>query len=241
MAVRTRCLVVDDEPLARRVLARHIRALPWLELAGECGNAQAAAAWLHDHSVDVMFLDIRMPGLTGLELLATLPHPPQVILTTAYSEYALVSYEYGVVDYLLKPISFERFLAAVNKLGSIPGQPEATTRSGVEKPDSIFLRVNRKDHKVRFAEIRFLEGYGNYVKVHLERETVLVAETMTRLEQTLPAEQFLRVHKSYIVALDRIERFGTRSVCAGDVEIPVGRSYRRRVGEILQQRLGDRR
>jgi DNA-binding LytR/AlgR family response regulator len=241
MAVKTRCLIVDDEPLARRVLARHISALAWLELVGECGSAHEAAAWLHDHSVEVMFLDIRMPGLTGLEFLETLPHPPQVILTTAYSEYALAGYEYSVVDYLLKPISFERFLTAVNKLGSAKGHPQVTAATAAENPDFVFLRADRVDHKVRFAEIRYLEGYGNYVKVHLDRETILVPETMARLEKSLPAEQFLRVHRSYIVALDRVEQIRSRAMRVGDIEIPIGRSYRREVDQVFERRLRGKR
>ena len=241
MAVKTRCLVVDDEPLARQVLARHISALAWLELVGECGSAHEAAAYLHDHSVDVMFLDIRMPGLTGLEFLDTLPYPPQVILTTAYSEYALAGYEYSVVDYLLKPISFERFVTAVNKLGSPAGHPQATAATAAEHPDFVFLRADRVDHKLRFAEIRYLEGYGNYVKVHLEQETILVSATMARLEKSLPADQFLRVHKSYIVALDRVEQVRFRAMLVGDVEIPIGRSYRREVSDVLERRLKGKR
>ncbi len=241
MAVKTRCLVVDDEPLARRVLTRHISALAWLELVGECGSAHQAAAYLHDHSVDVMFLDIKMPGLTGLEFLDTLARPPQVILTTAYSEYALAGYEYSVVDYLLKPISFERFATAVNKLGPPAGHPPVAAATDTEPPNFVFLRADRVDHKVHFAEIKYLEGYGNYVKVHLERKTILVPATMARLEKSLPADQFLRVHKSYIVALDRVEQIRSRAMVVGAAEIPIGRSYRRSVSELLERRLRDRR
>lgn len=238
MAVKYRCLVVDDEPLARRVIARHIAALPWLELAAECGGAQRAAAYLHEHPIDVMFLDIKMPGLSGLDFLETLPNPPQVILTTAYSEYALTGYEYSVVDYLLKPISFERFLKAVNKLvpGAGSGQRPRKPASPLAVDDFIFLRVDRADHKIRFVEIRYVEGYGNFVKVHLDRGTILVAKTLTAMEQALPTDLFLRVHRSFIVSLDRIEQISANSLRVEDVEIPVGRSYRRQVAQTVADR-----
>jgi len=231
MALKTRSLVVDDEPLARQVLARHIGALPWLELAGECGNAQDAAAHLRDHPVDVMFLDVKMPGLSGLEFLGTLPHAPPVILTTAFSEYALAGYEYAVVDYLLKPVSFERFVTAVNKL------PARVESPGARQSDFVFLRADRVDHKIRFADITHLEAYGNYVNIHRKRGTILVAKTMARWEALLPAEQFARVHRSHIVALDQVERVGSRTLRVGGVEIPIGRSYRQSVRRAMAGRL----
>jgi DNA-binding LytR/AlgR family response regulator len=236
MAVTYRCLIVDDEPLARRVIARHIAALPWLELAAECGSARAAAAYLHEHPVDVIFLDIKMPGLSGLDLLQTLPDPPQVILTTAYSEYALAGYEYSVVDYLLKPVSLERFLKAVNKLTPPRRIPAAQRDTIPPANDFIFLRADRVDYKVRFDEIRYLEGYGNFIRVHLDRGRILVAKTLAAMEQILPRNRFLRVHRSFIVALGRIDRIAPSALRIGKADIPIGRTYRREVSKAVGRR-----
>jgi DNA-binding LytR/AlgR family response regulator len=153
MGVTYRCLVVDDEPLARRVIKTYIADVAWLELAAECGNAREAAAWLHAHETDVMFLDVRMPGLSGLGFLDALTDRPRVILTTAHSEYALAGYDYSVVDFLLKPISFERFLKAVNKLSTegVTLRADSPTAG-----DFVFMRADRADHRVRYSEIRYL-------------------------------------------------------------------------------------
>ncbi len=247
-----RCLIVDDEPLARRVLARHIAAVPSLELIGECGSAAEAAACLHEQAVDVIFLDIEMPEMTGLDFLKTLPDRPRIILTTAYSEYALEGYEYAVVDYLLKPISFERFLTAVNRLPSRPaaagsriGEGESapaaqgkSTREPASEPDAadfIFLRADRVDHKVAFDDISVIEGYGNYVKVHTDRGTIMTAGTLAAMEESLPRERFLRVHRSYIVAVSRIEQVESTALQLGRRTVPIGSSYRRGVLEILDR------
>ncbi len=230
--MKIRCLIVDDEPLARRVLQRHIAALPFLELAKACDSAPAAAAFLHENSVDVIFLDIKMPGMTGLELLQTLTHPTPVILTTAYSEYALEGYEYSAVDYLLKPISFERFLRAVNKLKDRLGESRdaAPTRE-----EFLFLRADRVDHRVFLTQIRFLEGYGNFVKIHTEDGEILVSRTMKSLEEVLPGDRFVRVHRSFIVALRCVTQVKSSSLRTAEREIPIGKSYRRTVARIIEQ------
>ncbi|MCP4573520.1 MAG: response regulator transcription factor [bacterium] len=215
-----RCLVVDDEPLARRLLARHLEQLPSLRLVGQCVNATEAAAFLHQQPIDVLFLDIRMPGLSGLDFLATLVHRPQVILTTAYSEYALEGYEHAVVDYLLKPISFERFLKAVNKLK--PVAPDAAD-------GSLLLRMDGATQRVNLEAIVMVEACGNYVKIHTRQERLLASETMKKMESALPPDRFLRVHRSYIVAVDKIERLAGGHLTVAGHEIPVGRSYRRTV------------
>ena len=235
--MKLRCLIVDDEPLARRVLEKHISALPSLNLIKQCASAVEAAAYLHEHPVDVMFLDIKMPELTGLEFLKTLLEPPQVILTTAYSEYALEGYEYSVVDYLLKPISFERFLKAVNKLHDRNGgQREADHIPKSSHQDGfLFLRADKTDHKVRFSEIRYVEGCGNYVKVFLENKMLMIAETLTHVENNLPKGLFVRVHKSFIIALDRIDQVEGNLIRIGDAAIPVGATYRREVKHILER------
>jgi DNA-binding LytR/AlgR family response regulator len=238
MVVRYRCLVVDDEPLARRVIVKYIEKLPWLQLAAECKNARTAAAYLHKQTVDVMFLDVKMPGLSGFDLLKALPDPPQVILTTAYSEYAVAGYEYSVVDFLLKPISFERFLKAVNKLSPahVTGRQSQVASSPSTQKDFIFMRADRIDHRVHLTEIRYLEGCGNFIKVHLDQGQILVAKTLAAMEDTLPADRFLRVHRSFIVAMDRVDQYAASFLRIGKTNIPVGRSYRRLVAQVIQGR-----
>ncbi len=243
-----KCIVVDDEPLAWRVLQKYISHLPSLELAATCANAMEAAAYLHQHPVDVMFLDIKMPELTGLEFLKTLAHPPQVIITSAFSEYALEGYEYSVLDYLLKPFSFERFLKAVNKIKKpashtppdpAEGRPAGEKGTGApgEQP-FIFLKDGQTHHRVLFSEISHIEARGNYVKVHAAGRKLMVADTMTHMEKRLPAGLFLRVHKSYIVSVSQIRAVGDGKLSLGEGEtvIPIGNSYKMRVGEMLKKK-----
>jgi DNA-binding LytR/AlgR family response regulator len=227
--VTYRCLVVDDEPLARSVLIRHVAEVPSLELVGQCSTAPEAAAFLHERPADVLFLDIRMPGLTGLELLDTLTRRPQVILTTAFAEYALEGYEHAVVDYLLKPISFERFLQAVNKL-----RPVDPTASG--RPESLLLRVAGGFRRIRLADITVLEACGNYVKIHTRDGHVLASQTLKTLVGALPGERFLQVHRSFVVAVELVDRLASSSLRVAGRDIPVGRSYRKVVEERFRSR-----
>lgn len=233
--MKTRCIIVDDEPLARRVLQKYIASLPSLELVKECGSAPEAAAFLHQHTVDLMFLDIKMPELTGLDFLKTLTNPPGVIITTAYSEYALEGYEYSVIDYLLKPISFERFLKAVNKV--IDRKDTAKSRppdAPADRPANfIFLKSDKVRHKVLFSEIRYIEGCGNYIKVYTDDKMLIVPERMTAMETVLPKALFLRVHKSYIVSLKRIQQVTENKLKVGDKMIPIGNVYKMKVNQIM--------
>jgi DNA-binding LytR/AlgR family response regulator len=235
--MKTRCIIVDDEPLARRVLQKYIASLPSLELVKECGSALEAAAFLHQHTVDLMFLDIKMPELTGLDFLKTLTNPPGVIITTAYSEYALEGYKYSVIDYLLKPIAFERFLKAVNK---VIDRKEPAKRKPPDTPpdrsdDFIFLKSDKVRHKVLFSEIRYIEGCGNYIKVYTDDKMLIVPERMTAIETALPGELFLRVHKSYIVSLKRIEQVMENKIKIEDKMIPIGNAYKMKVNQIIKR------
>lgn len=232
-----KCLIVDDEPLARRVLDKYIATLSSLELVKECASAMEAAAYLHAHPVDVMFLDIKMPELTGLEFLKTLKDPPKVILTTAYSEYALEGYEYSVVDYLLKPISFERFLKAVNKV--MPGieveRHEGVAAAPSEADDFIFLHADKAEHKIQLSQIRYIEGCGNFVKVHSDDQMIMTSGTMAAMEEHLPKDRFLRVHKSYIVSIGRIDRIEGNMVRMGKETIPVGAYYKQALERMMER------
>ena len=228
---------MDDEPLARRVLEKYIDTLPSLELVKQCSNAMEAAAYLHTHSVDVMFLDIKMPELTGLDFLKTLAHPPQIILTTAYSEYALEGYEYSVKDYLLKPISFERFLKAINKITPKILSPISNNaeQNRSKKDEFIFLRADKIDHKISFSDIQYIEGCGNFIKVYTDDKMLMVSVTMANIENSLPSDRFIRTHKSYIVSLHRIDQVEGNMIRMGDKTIPIGNQYKMTVRQILQR------
>jgi DNA-binding LytR/AlgR family response regulator len=237
MAKKIRCIVVDDEPLARKVLKKYIDKVPSLELVKQCSNAMEAAACLHESSVDLMFLDMKMPDMTGMDFIKTLSGPPKIIVTTAYSEYALEGYEHAVIDYLLKPISFERFLKAVNRVQETvqgPGRLQATPRGDVhQKDDFVFLWSNKIEHKVKYAAIRYVKGYGNSVEVYTDDQMITVWETMKTVQESLPKSAFLRVHKSFIVAIDRIDKIEQNRIWMGETEIPIGKHYKKDVTQMV--------
>ena len=237
MAMKIKCIVVDDEPLARKVLKKYIEKVPSLELVKQCPNAMEAAASLHEFSVDLMFLDMKMSEMTGMEFIKTLSTPPKIIVTTAYSEYALEGYEHAVIDYLLKPISFERFLKAVNRVqetvqsrGGVQGTPRDDAH---RKDDFIFLWSNKIEHKVKYAAIRYVKGYGNSVEVYTDDEMITVWETMKTVEENLPKSAFLRVHKSFIVAIDKIDKIEQNKIRMGETEIPIGKHYKKDVTQMV--------
>jgi DNA-binding LytR/AlgR family response regulator len=234
--MKIKCIVVDDEPLAHSVLEKYISSLSSLELLKKCNNALEAMSFLHQNKVDLMFLDIKMPELSGIEFLKTLTHPPQIILTTAYSEYALQGYEYSVTDYLLKPFSFERFLKAVNKVINKKVENTSTLSANRESVDDfIFLKADKIDHKVLFSEIKYIEGYGNYIKVFTNNKMLMVAETLATIEKNLPTEMFVRIHKSYIVSIKKIQQIDGNMINIGKKMIPIGKFYKMRVEEMLNK------
>jgi len=235
--MKIRCIIVDDEPLAQRVLEKYILSLSSLELVKKCNNALEAMAFLHQNRVDVMFLDIKMPELSGLQLLETLTDRPDVILTTAYSEYALEGYEYSVTDYLLKPFSFERFLKAINKVLARKHvvKDNVSAMEGKNDEGFIFLKANKINHKIYFSEIKYIEGCGNYVKVFTDNKMIMVAETLSAIEKNLPTELFLRTHKSFIVSLKRIQQIEGNLIRLGKKVIPIGNFYKMRVEKIVSK------
>ncbi len=227
--MKLNCIIVDDEPLAQDVLETYISRIDALHLVARCKNAFEAMNVLHKKKIDIMFLDIKMPTLSGLDMLKTIDNPPKVILTTAFSEFGAESYEYGVIDYLLKPIAFERFLKAVNKI-LIPARTAAPVEapSGTSSvPEVIFFKADKKIHKYFFADILYFQGSGNYVKVVGKTEkAILVLDKMSELMEKLPADLFMRVHKSYILNLKHIKQFQGNMIKVDDLEIPLGQSYK---------------
>jgi two-component system LytT family response regulator len=217
--MKLQCLIVDDEPPAHKVLESYIARIENLILAGNCYTAYEAINFLHKNQVDIIFLDIEMPELSGIEMLGTLNHAPSVILTTAYSQFALNGFELGVSDYLLKPIRFERFLKSVNRLIEL--------KINNNPAQFFFVKTDGDQHKVNFADIQFIEAYGNFLKIHTIDKVLLTAETLTEMQNRLPEASFLHVHKSYLVNKDNISKIYGNQIFMGNQIIPIGSSYRK--------------
>ncbi|MCC8170950.1 MAG: LytTR family DNA-binding domain-containing protein [Parabacteroides sp.] len=216
------CVITDDEPVARKGLQSYVEKVDFLTLAGVCEDAMQLNTLLSTQRPDLLFLDIEMPYLSGLDLLASLADPPRVIITSAYEWYALQGYEFDVTDYLLKPVSFERFLKAVNKVHALLQQAVSS-----EPPAGfIFVRSDRQMHKVFFKDILFVEGLENYVCVYTGAGKLLTRSTLKRIAEMLPAGNFLQVHKSYIVNTDRVDLVNGNSLVIGAHSITVARNFR---------------
>ena len=236
--MKTRCLIVDDEPIAAEVLKNHVSKLENLEISKVCFNALQAFEYLQKYEVDLIFLDIQMPEITGLDFLKALQNPPKVIFVTAYREYALEGFELDVLDYLLKPVSFERFLKAVNKyFGIIKYQGKF---NGEQEPESsvnefIWIRADRKNIKVALNDILYIEGLKDYVKIYLRDRMIISKISMKELEKKLPSNTFLRIHRSYIVSTTQIKAYTNELVEIESGKLPIGSSYKRSVLTILNK------
>lgn len=220
--MKLRCIIVDDEPVARQGLAEDIRAIDFMEVAGIAESALQAMELVAKQSPDVIFLDIEMPKLNGFDFLQSLQNPPLVILTTAYSHYAPESYDMGVIDYLLKPISFDRLLKACNKAKDFHKQQ--FTASG--SPDHFFVKSNGRYEKIILSELLFIEAADNYIFLNTIGKKHLVYRTLKSMEEYLPAQQFLKVHKSFIVAFDKVDSLNGNQLFIGAHSIPVSRNFR---------------
>jgi DNA-binding LytR/AlgR family response regulator len=232
------CLIVDDEPIAQEILEKYISQIDVLNLVGKCGNAFEALNVLHKEQIDIVFLDIKMPSLSGLDMLKTIQNPPHVILTTAFSEFGVESYEYGITDYLLKPISFKRFIKAVNKL-VIPQNSKFTLSKPEDKivePTFIFFKADKKIHKFYFSDILFIEGSGNYVKIHSQHEKpLMVLDKLTDLQNKLPQKQFIRIHKSFIVNVSHIQKIEGNMLKIHHKTIPISSTFKQKIEGIINE------
>lgn len=229
------CLAVDDEPPALTILQQYIAAVPALELTGTCNNAVEAMESLRQQSVDLVFLDIQMPQLLGTDFVRTLNNPPRIIFTTAYRKFAVEGFELNAVDYLLKPISFERFIKAVNKvmdtwLVVAASQPE-TKRDTTDQ--YLYFRSDRKMIKVSLEEILYIESLKDYVKVVTPTKIIVTKQSISSLEATLPKNDFVRIHRSFIVAVNKIESFNREMIEIAKKEFPISRLYKHEVEKIL--------
>lgn len=229
-----KCIIVEDETLAQEVLQSHLQKIDRLELVAVCNNALEARAVLNKQEIDLMFLDIQLPGMTGLNFLRTLPAPPLVILTTAYAEYAVESYEFNIIDYLLKPVSFERFCKAIDKI--VDGRLFTHETKDSLPADHIFVKSNSKFFKVNFSEIIYIEGMKDYLKIHTREYNLVTLQTMNDMEKILPVKQFIRVHRSYIVALAHIKSIYGNTIELGNKTIPVGTNYKDKVMHLINKR-----
>ena len=221
-----KCLIVDDEPPAVKVIEKYVGLVESLQLTGSCYNAFEAMKALKTGPVDLLFLDIQMPKLLGSGFLKTLTNPPKVIFTTAYKEYAIEAFDLDAVDYLLKPISLERFLKAVNKLTPHDVLPVENPTADLEQNGFLYFRAQRKMIKVFLQDILYIESVKDYIKIHRQDDKpLLVKQGMTTLEAMLPLSSFVRIHRSFIVSLSKITAFTAQDVEIGNIEIPVGRLY----------------
>ena len=229
-------MAVDDEPPALAVLQEYINTLPGLELAGLCKNAVEALTTLQERHIDLLFLDIQMPQLLGTDFIRTLKNPPKVIFTTAYRKFAVEGFELNAVDYLLKPISFERFLRAVNKV--METQLSISEVSDTENSKSVidqhlYLRAQRRMTRISFDEILYVESLKDYVKVVSQSTNIISKVSISALEETLPKDRFVRIHRSFIVALDKVTSYSHEMVEIGKTRFPISRMYRHEVGQVM--------
>jgi len=228
--MKLKCIIVDDEPLAIRIIEKHIDLIQDIEIVARCENAVEAFEILQHRKVDLVFLDIQMPELTGIDFLKTMPNPPKVIITTAYREYALEGYELDVVDYLLKPISFERFLKAIQKVYRKIDPDVSLHQKLVQSPSQndefLLVKVRNKLVKVLLKNILYIENLKDYIRIKTIEKEVITKMLISDMENTLPEKDFLRIHRSYIVSLNKIESFSPNTIDVKDFEIPIGRSYK---------------
>jgi two-component system LytT family response regulator len=238
------CIIVEDEPLARNLLTEYVKKIPYLTLLKAFSNPLEAIEYLRQNTVDILFLDVQMPEITGITFLKVVPKKPLVILTTAYSEYALEGYELDVADYLLKPIIFDRFLKSVEKVSmrlntTLPTPTEGSTpvvaNASTVSADYIFVKDGTKLVKIRLNEILFVEGLKDYVMIHTPQQKIVSLQRMKSLEEQLPENQFVRIHNSYIVSLEAMDAIHKEKVQVGAVFLPISDTYRKSFKDFIER------
>lgn len=233
-----KCMIIDDEPLAQNVLKKYISDHPDLELLGTYTDAFRAADELKNTCLDLIFLDIEMPGLSGIAFIKSLVNPPIVIFTTAYPRYAVEGFNLDAADYLLKPFSFDRFLKAVNKASIRHKAGENFRIKNIPEKDSSFLliKANKKLHRIDFDDIIFIESTGDYIRIHTENTCLTTHETMKNIVSNLPTDSFIRIHKSYIIAIRKIDYIEGNQISIRKNMLPIGASYRNTFLDLLKQK-----
>jgi len=235
--MKIRCLLIDDEPPALEVLESHISCINCLEIVGQCKNAIEAIDILHRNQVDIIFLDIKMPKMLGTDFLKNLSHPPKVIFVTAYRDYAVEGYELNAVDYLLKPVSFERFVKAITKVKLMMGQ-ETTSMVTDHKSNNepfVYMKADKIMNKVYINDIVYIESWKDFIKIYLSGgKNLLVKQSLSSMENMLSKHKFLRIHRSYIVSINKISGYKNLSLQINSTEVPIGRLYKQAVMDKLQ-------
>jgi DNA-binding LytR/AlgR family response regulator len=228
-----RCIIIDDEPIAIRVIRNHLSVFTDFEVVAECSNALEAMPILQKENIDLLFCDIQMPQITGVDFIRSLLHPPKVIFTTAYRDYAIDAFELNVVDYLLKPISFERFTRAINHFLELQTASPISTHEAQETRDFIFLKADKKHHKINLSDILYFESLGDYVIAYTVEQKIVTKERISHLSDLLPSKRFLQIHRGYIVSIDKIESIGAGFVEIKGKKLPVGRNYKPELQKLL--------
>jgi len=225
---KIKCLLVDDEPPALEVLKSHIQSVPALEVVGECNHALAAFEYLQKNRIDLIFLDIHMPKLLGTEFIKSLPQPPHIIFTTAHRDHALEGFDLGAIDYLLKPISLDRFLKAVYKLTQAsPFETNDTNHTSSER--FLYFRADRKMIKVILSDILFVESLKDYSKIVTLKGQIITKQSLSSIEELLPEDEYMRIHRSFIVSLGKIDSFSATDISIGKIELPIGPLYKHEI------------
>lgn len=231
-----KCLVVDDEPLAREAIRVYIEKIPELEIVDECENPLQAMTSLHKKHIDLIFLDIEMPEIDGISFLQMLRNIPGVIFTTAYRNYAVEAFDLDVIDYLLKPISFDRFVAAINKYHERTNKPVHVRREPMKQTvNYVNVKADRKTYKVDVSTIQYIESLKDYVKIVCTNESIVTHDSLSNLEEILAEFGFIRIHRSFLVAINKIRSFDAESVFLENKELPISRTYKKFVLEILDK------
>jgi DNA-binding LytR/AlgR family response regulator len=237
--MKYKCLIVDDEPLAQDVLENYVQKMPSLQMAGKCGNAVEALQRLRKGDISIIFLDIQMPEISGLDFLKSLKNPPAVIFTTAYSDYAIDAFDLDAVDYLLKPIPFDRFLKAVNKAISLLSHENSAREISSLKTegdnDYIFVKADKKLVKIGLDEILYIEGLKDYVMIYTPAGRTITLQTMKNLEEKLPSDKFIRVHRSFIISIGKVKSVTGSSVEVNGKSLPIGKLYRDQFMKVVEK------
>jgi len=229
------CIIVDDEPVARKILHEFVEQVPFMDLQGKFENAMKAEAFLKNNEIDIVFLDIEMPKISGLQFLQRMHIESIVILTTAFPQYALEGYELDIIDYLLKPVAFSRFLKAVQKAKDYHQMKYMAT--AIPQPSYIFIKSDKRIEKIELTDILYAESLGNYVSVYTDSKKIIAYLTMKSLESQLPLNQFIKIHQSYLVNCSKIEAIEGNEIRIGNKSLPISRNYREMVMKIIGQRL----
>lgn len=227
-------IIVDDENSSHDIIKDYGNNLPYLSHQKSCYNAFEAIEYLNKNTVDLIFLDINMPKLSGFDFLKTISNPPKIIVTTAYKEFALEGYELNIDDYLLKPFSFQRFIIAVNKVNDSLSKHFNSIKDTKIESTNLFLKDNKKHYQIKLKNILFIEAYGNYVKVYLEDQMIITHQTLVSFEKFLPVSQFVKVHKSFIIAIDKINLVEGNRVFIQTYKIPIGKMYKLNISKLIK-------